>query len=125
VESIIHLFTSHIREIAAIAGLILVLSAVLFFVGGGKYQGLRRDIADKMERAEKNINKSPFQPGTIVILADGKVGVVKLVGNTMKGAGSGVFNFKQEITVEIPGPTGRTTSVFAPEELKIFRVPKD
>jgi|GEM_PF-1895765 hypothetical protein len=104
---------------------IAILAWMIFYFNGNKYLGLRRDIADKMERAEKSINKSPFQPGTVVILPDGKVGVVKSVGTAMKGAGSGVFNVEQRITVEIPGPVERTTATFSPHELKIFDFPKD
>ena len=120
-----HFLARNMAIILETAGAAALLWAFFYFFGPGRYQGIRRDIAMKMGQAEKSVNKSPFQPGTIVILPDGKVAVVKAVGNTMKGAGSGVFNFRQEITVEIPGPDGRKTAVFEPRELKIFQVPKD
>jgi hypothetical protein len=105
-----------------IAAVIVVF--IIYILEGNKYAGLRPDIASKMERLDKQINKSPFKPGTVVTLSDGKVGIVRSVEAKMLGAGSGLPKIIAQVTVEIPGPGKPVIKTFAPEDLQVYEVPK-
>ena len=103
---------------------VVILAIIVYILKGNKYAGLRPDIASKMDRLDKQMHKSPFKPGTVVILSDGKVGVVRSVEAKMLGAGSGLPKIIAQVTVEIPGPGKPIIKTFLPEDLKIYEVPK-
>jgi hypothetical protein len=103
---------------------IVIIALIVYILKGNKYAGLRPDIASKMEKLDKQMHKSPFKTGTVVILSDGKVGVVRSVEAKMLGAGSGLPKIIAQVTVEIPGSGKPMIKTFAPEDLKIYEIPK-